>query len=193
MAVETLHPVIMAVPEKDRRLKMRARVACLSRLAREAVHLSAAAAGYRLEILEKDESGVPQPSNGIYWSLTHKPRYVAGVVSVSPVGLDLENMYPRAEALFKKVANENEWALSQGDRWLGFYRFWTAKEAVLKAVGRGLGGLGQCRIENLIDEKQLQVFCKNRLWRVEQCFFNGHVAAIVKNGKRVEWIHSSGG
>ena len=85
MEIKTLHPVILTVAEKDRRLKLRARVKCLSRLARSAVRLSAKAAGCRLAVIEKDGNGVPQPSNGIYWSLTHKPHYVAGVVSTSPV------------------------------------------------------------------------------------------------------------
>ena len=140
-------------------------------------------------VLKKDGAGVPQPINGMFWSLTHKPRYVAGVVSTAPVGIDLEHMRPRAEALFRKVASKEEWALSQGERWHAFYRFWTAKEAVLKAVGKGIGNLSRCRIQRLISDTEIAVTLLDKTWHVEQCCFQGHIAAVVKNAKRVEWVH----
>ena len=65
-----------------------------------------------------------------YWSLSHKSRYVAAVVGPTPVGIDLEEIVPRSEGLHDHVAREEEWALADRS-WETFFRYWTAKEAVM--------------------------------------------------------------
>jgi 4'-phosphopantetheinyl transferase len=60
------------------------------------------------------------------------------------VGIDVERMRPRPRALSLArryfVPSEADWlaALPAGERETGFLRLWCAKEAVLKAHGRGL-------------------------------------------------------
>jgi len=92
MSEIALHPVILSVSADDQRLIRRAKVEALRRRARQAAALSARYGGYILSELEKDEAGVPLPSNGFYWSLSHKERLVAAVVSPRPVGIDLERL-----------------------------------------------------------------------------------------------------
>lgn len=183
---QTLYPVIIAVPDAVKALTPRNRVKFLSRYARRALERSAEKSSVRLGALEQDERNAPRPSNGTYWSVTHKNEYVGGVVSPSPIGIDIEKICPRAKSLFRKTADEAEWALA--DRTLKtFFRYWTAKEAVLKAAGIGLRDLSKCRISRVTDRHHLNVEYDGNKWQIEHNFFDSHIAAIVKNDFVIEW------
>jgi 4'-phosphopantetheinyl transferase len=58
-----------------------------------------------------------------------------------PLGIDIESLSPLPFDDFQPQFTENEWAaiLSDPSPLSAFYRFWTAKESILKADGRGLG------------------------------------------------------
>ena len=152
MRTMTLFPVILPVPEVDRNLSGAERVARLSRIARVALRLSAEKNGVVLGELLKNEDDIPCPFDGNYWALSHKPKYVAAVVSKEKIGIDIEEIKPRSESVFSLVASEEEWELSKDRSWYTFFRYWTAKEAVLKAVGVGIGGLKICRIISVIND-----------------------------------------
>lgn len=181
-----IYPVILAVPETVKSLKPKERVKFLSRHARLALERSAEKRNVRLDALEQDERKAPLPFNGNYWSITHKNEYVGGVVCPSPIGIDIEKICPRAKSLFRKAADETEWALA--DTTLStFFRYWTAKEAVLKAVGIGLKDLSKCRISRILDTYHLNVEYNDNNWHIEHCFFDNHIASIVKNDFLIEW------
>jgi 4'-phosphopantetheinyl transferase len=57
------------------------------------------------------------------------------------LGIDIESLSPLPFDDFQPQFTENEWAviLSDPTPLNAFYRFWTAKESILKADGRGLG------------------------------------------------------
>jgi len=186
-----LFPVIIGVDDALRVLPARERVAALSRLARRAVFVSAERFGARLGALEKDVDGVPQPSNGFFWSVTHKPRYVGGVIAPGPVGIDIERLKPRSVSLIRKIASDREWALAEDKSALRFFRYWTAKEAVLKAEGVGLSGLSRCRITAVPDDQSLMVRFDGRKWLVTQLKFNGHIAAVTASAEAAEWVHQA--
>lgn len=186
-----LYPVVLPVPPAGRRLKGREKVACLSRCARQALILSANKSGILLGELAKDESGAPLPFDGCYWSLTHKTDFVGAVIASGPVGIDIERIRPVAASLFKKVADDLEWELSAGDPLQRFFRYWTAKEAVLKAAAVGLRGLSRCRIKQVVDDRRLVIEYMQKHWSVEQLFFEQHLAAVVRAADRVEWIKAS--
>lgn len=162
----TLHPVIIAVPAADQQLKGRPKVEALRRAARQALALSAEYSGISLGRLEKDENGAPLPSNGIYWSLTHKSAYAAAVCSPDPVGIDIERLRPASRGLEERIASSEEWDLAPALDPLLFFRYWTAKEAVLKAVGKGLTGLSRCRIHRIVDDDHLLLTYRETPWRV---------------------------
>ena len=81
----------------------------------------------------------------IQFNLSHSHGFmVAAVCLNSPIGVDIEKKDPRframeiAERFFCDGEKEQIAGLDAGARLEAFFQIWTAKEAVLKATGRGL-------------------------------------------------------
>jgi 4'-phosphopantetheinyl transferase len=186
---QTLFPVILPVPAEVQDFKPRDRVIYLSRHARQALKVSAEMSGVGFGKFVKDDNGVPQPFGGIHWSISHKTHYVCGVVAPLPIGIDIERVRNFSEGLFQKTATEQEWGLAdmKSDSVMAFFRFWTAKEAVLKATGIGIKDLLKCRVDRLLDDNHLQIRYDGQDWLIEHFFFNDHVASIVKSSFQIEW------
>jgi 4'-phosphopantetheinyl transferase len=182
-----IHPVILAVPEKDRHLTGRDRVANLSRLARQALARSAEKSNIRMGDLLKNGDGVPLPFGGHYWSLTHKPTYVGAVISRQETGIDIEEVKPVSDAMFRRVADDIEWRLAPDDPLKSFFRYWTAKEAVLKAVGVGMSGLSRCTVVQLPDRQHIALTYEDRSFLVEHLYFDGHIASVIQNDFKIAW------
>jgi len=183
----TLFPVVMPVIEAGHKPSGEEKVAHLSRIAREALKLSAEKSQVKLGEPLKDEKGVPYPVAGIYWSLSHKPKYVAAVVSKDRVGIDIEEMKPRDESLFAHIASDEEWEL-KGKSWDTFFRYWTAKEATLKVIGIGISGLKACRIISVPDGSHIILDYRDRLFQVEQVRCKNHVISVLKDDNEIDWI-----
>lgn len=179
--------VLTPVPADDRLLRGRAKRIRLSILARQSLACAARIRGIRLGALDQNEAGAPLPSGGIYWSISHKSTYVAAALAAAPIGVDLERIRPFSEGLIKKIAVADEWALDNSARQLRFFRYWTAKEAVLKAVGVGLKDLSRCRIAAVSDSRHMQVVYRSRSWNVEHFYFKDHIAGTTDIGGSVQW------
>lgn len=183
-----IHPVAMHVPVWHREQIGRERVRALSRLARQALHRSAHRGGWALGSLEKDQDGVPLPSNGIYWSLSHKETLVVAVAAPFSIGIDVERIRPVDERLYRRVAGDDEWNLAGEMHRSTFFRFWTAKEAVLKAVGKGIAGLGHCRVATIHDACMMTLTYDDAAWTVTHYWIdNQHLAAVTVEPERVHW------
>ena len=183
----TLFPVVMPVIEAGYKLSGKEKVAHLSRIAREALKLSAEKSRVRLGELLKDEKGAPCPVWGNYWSLSHKSKYVAAVVSQNKVGIDIEEMKPRTESLFAHVASDEEWELKEKS-WDTLFRYWTAKEATLKVIGIGISGLKTCRIISVPDENHISLDYKGQVFLVEQLRYKNHIVSVLKDDNQIEWV-----
>ena len=184
-----LFPVILAVSDKEQQLKGREKVTFLSKHARQALEISAKKSHVQLCNLKKDKKGVPLPFNGNYWSLTHKSEYVAAVIASAPIGIDIEKIRSCSKTLFRKTARGSEWELSDTDPFILFYRYWTSKESVLKALGTGIMDLSKCRVIRIIDNNHLVIDYRNQKWLIEHFYFDEHIASIVKNDFYVEWTN----
>ena len=100
--------------------------------------------GYQENILEQlrvTSHGKPFLDEPVHFSITHSSDWVA--VAVSPilhVGIDLEKIDEYEPADFRDTMSYAQWQhIRQSDySQKTFYRYWTAKEAAIKADGRGL-------------------------------------------------------
>ena len=78
-------------------------------------------------------------------SISHSANVVlCGLAREGRLGVDVERIRPRkdwealAQAVLHRVERQQLAALSEDLRWAGFYRAWTFKEALGKALGVGL-------------------------------------------------------
>lgn len=98
------------------------------------------------------------PGPRIQWSLSHtEGKLVLAVAMSSRIGIDMESMAREmcVDALSKRFFSEYETnnllAAKAQEKREAFLRYWTAKEAVAKATGRGLAGLlKQCEVDWVI-------------------------------------------
>ena len=183
-----LFPVVLKVPESIRELPLPRRGKALGELARKSVSLSAQRAGVSMTHFLKGDRGQPLSWYGVHWSLTHKPLYVAGVVSVCPVGIDIECIKPVSAGLFARICRKEEVVLFHGlSRETVFFKCFTAKEAVLKRHGMGLTALGSVWVRHVSDAGHLDVSYGNTFTRVEQFGVDGHLLSITGDGADVVW------
>ncbi len=140
------------------------------------------------EEFEKDESGIPLPSNGVFWSLSHKPGYVAGVVSKEGVGIDIEELKPVSDAMFNRIVDPAEFLhFTHQPREFVFFRVFTAKEAVLKKTGIGIKGLSKAKVDAVPDDYNLIIQYPDKKYQVENFYFDGYLASVTKDNLSVEW------
>lgn len=142
-----LEVVALVTPDQERLRPSRERVAAQSRGAREALSLCAELAGAGTGPWEKDEEHVPLPRDGWHWSVSHDDRWAVASLARGRIGVDVERIEARRTALVDAILTPAERRLLPGADTLDaltFARVWTAKEAVLKSVGVGLGALSRC-------------------------------------------------
>lgn len=78
---------------------------------------------------------------GVFYNLSHSGEWTVAAISDNEVGVDIQQVKPVDMRLAKRFFTEEEWLRIEG---AGdgatelFYRFWTVKEAYLKALGTGL-------------------------------------------------------
>jgi phosphopantetheinyl transferase (holo-ACP synthase) len=96
-------------------------------------------------VLRHDETGRPR-IHGLAVSISYTQHLVAVAAAYDgPLGIDLEEIRARdVTALADRwfTPRELEWMTRQDDELVGFLQLWTAKEAVGKALGRGLRDAG---------------------------------------------------
>ncbi len=158
----------------------------------KSLYVSGEKSGFFPENLKKGDNGQPLPSKGVFWSISHKDEYAAGLVSKSPAGIDLEKLKNIALPLFKKIVSPHEKQCFNKERDnIIFFKCFTAKEAVLKAVGVGLTGLSDIVVTKADDSFNTWLSYKNIEYKVEHFFFDKYIASVVKNDLdyhyEIEW------
>jgi 4'-phosphopantetheinyl transferase len=178
--MSVIHPVILTTPYQLFNYSMPLRVRAISKLSRETVYVSAHLSQLMIRDLRQNSIGMPEPDNGVYWSVSHKPKYVCGVVSEKRIGIDIEEMRPQQQSMYAYVASDQEWACIDSNRSKRtFFRCWTAKEAVLKAEGTGITDLLKCKVIDTLGDSAMLLHYHDRQWRVEHFYLNKHIAAII--------------
>ncbi|WP_108471233.1 4'-phosphopantetheinyl transferase family protein [Rhodanobacter thiooxydans] len=148
-------------------------------------------------VLAEGEYGRPalatglDPSLGFNWSHSGGHALIALGRHVVP-GIDLECQRPRARALEiaeRYFSNEEAAllaALPEAERSAAFLELWTAKEAVVKALGRGLAfGLDRLSIASVAGQLQLRRLAGDdaSAWQLQRLDLDhGLVAALAWRG-----------
>ncbi|WP_263170256.1 type I polyketide synthase [Streptomyces sp. SCSIO ZS0520] len=137
---------------------------------------------YPAEIaLDNDERGRPFASgvhgrelgDGLTVSLAHSGEAAVALAGRGPCGIDLEEVTARPAATVRAACGPEERALlarvvaatGEGED-LWFTRFWTAKEAVAKALGTGLGGRPADFRVSAAEPERLRVEHQGSAWEV---------------------------
>lgn len=108
-------------------------------------------------LIQRTGFGKPYLSDfpGVKFNLSHSGQaLVIAICRDFEIGIDVEQIRPRqnlaglVERCFS-VAEQRYWhALPESTRLAVFFKFWTCKEAFVKAVGRGIAlGLDRCELD----------------------------------------------
>lgn len=189
-----IHPVIIQIPDLET-MSGPEKVETRGKYGREALKISAEKSNITFHPPDKDVHGVPVPTDGVYWSLSYSVNCVTAVVAPSVVGIDIEQIREVSHLLKDQIASETEWHLADEYNLPLFFRYWTAKEAVLKASGQGLSGLPGCSITQIIDDILIQLHHQDISWLVHQhCIpentstgLPNYIAAITLGDHDINW------
>ncbi|MBN4058906.1 4'-phosphopantetheinyl transferase superfamily protein [bacterium AH-315-J04] len=183
-----LFPVIMPVSQ-DAPVRTSARVKAQRLASRQALKICSEKCGAPTSGWEKNEREVPQPNEGFFWSVSHKRNWAAAVIADRAVGIDVEEILPRDNrAVFDELACENEWDIVGGKDWDHFFRIWTAKEATLKANGKGIGAFSSCVVSSMLDDKHLALRFDKADWLVEHFYHDNHIISVTVVGDDIHWL-----
>lgn len=94
-----------------------------------------------LDDIKYNDFGKPYfETRPIGFNITHSENFVACIISndTSTIGIDAEVVKAVDTKDFKDLWSEEEWADIQRNDIAVFFKYWTRKEAVVKAIGKGL-------------------------------------------------------
>jgi 4'-phosphopantetheinyl transferase len=200
---EEQHRAVRLIHEEDRRRYVLAHGGLRAVLSR---YLGISPGVVELCRNEVGKPFVPRKSRGqslITFNMSHaQGRALIAVSEGQEVGVDLERIRPDTEfvKLSERYFATSEHAVvmqsAQAERAAKFFRFWVAKEAVLKAQGIGLQALHQCEILLGTERADAEVLVPegsplHRNWRVRLLSCGeGWEAAVAAQGR--DWVVQSG-
>jgi len=120
------------------------------------------------------ETGKPVLSGGPCFNLSHSGDFVVLLEDSQDIGVDVEQIAPWSQPVAERVFTEKEqmWLLTQPTD-AAFYRLWTGKEAIMKALGLGFR-LSPESFEILPDSAGPNLVC-GRKWYLHWLEIQGHM------------------
>jgi len=105
--------------------------------------LGTTAAALRFSYSSHDKPSLAEASAPLHFNLSHSEGLAAlGVSRARELGVDVEHVRPLKEDIAERFFSRGEVAalraLPEDQQLAAFYRCWTRKEAVVKAIGEGL-------------------------------------------------------
>lgn len=97
--------------------------------------------GYSMRNLKFTAFERPYFDDLVDFNIAHSGKFIVCALSLTnKIGIDVEEVKPIELGDFEANFSEEEWMkiFADDDKYRGFYKFWTKKEAFLKAIGMGL-------------------------------------------------------
>lgn len=139
-----------------------------------------------LQDLRYSGFGRPYLEGGIDFNISHAGRMVACFVSPpARIGIDVEAIRPISIDDFRGQFSDREWSAIQQspDPVKTFYRFWTCKEAILKADGSGL----HTALTQLDVTDKRSVMLEGRNWHLQEITaFRDYACHIASDRKGLD-------
>jgi 4'-phosphopantetheinyl transferase len=147
----------------------------------------------------KDDNGKPSlnkiGAQNIYFNLSHSHDAVlVGIAPDRPIGVDIEYIRPLSnmKAIAARFFSEAEYQAIQAvpldEQNAVFFKFWTMKEACLKATGKGLAGLREVQMPGdamaaRYPESIVIADASEKLWSIKPLYPGlGYAAAVSVSG-----------
>ncbi len=128
--------------------------------------------------------GRPYLENKPDFSISHSSCFAVCAISTdSKIGIDIEKVKPVPIYDFKEQFSEEEWnmILTSDNLYFWFYYYWTAKEAVIKADGKGLS----LPLESIII-KDNKTIIEQTLWYIKSIIFHDNYILQIASDKVIE-------
>ena len=141
-----------------------------------------------LNELQYTEYGRPYLRDAPDFNISHSGNLVVCILGgEGPVGIDIEEIRELSISEFKDQFTAIEWQIIQTAKepLLAFYHYWTAKESVLKANGKGLS-ISPATVH--IETSQEAVLGQFR-WKILTIdTFENYACHIAYEGPEVSWV-----
>jgi len=119
--------------------------------------------------LSYNQFGRPFINSDIDFNISHSGEYIlCAVTENGKVGIDIEKIRDIDLSDFRQYMTDDEWQrIKEADKpYEKFYEYWTMKESVVKAEGKGLS---ISLTDILFDDKK--AFFNKRIWFLNEIFF----------------------
>ena len=139
-----------------------------------------------LDNLLYNKFGRPFLNHKIDFNISHSGGYViCAITDKAKVGIDIEKIRSIALSDFEKYMNPEEWkAMQKADnKYEKFYEYWTIKESVMKANGRGLS----IPLTDIIVDDMQYVYFYNDSWFLKEIVIDpGYKCYLAANSKHLD-------
>ncbi|MEM6318607.1 MAG: 4'-phosphopantetheinyl transferase superfamily protein [Bacteroidota bacterium] len=134
-------------------------------------------ANFRLADMQYDEFSCPKWSQQPNFNIAHSANVVGCAFATNyPVGLDIEQVRPIDLSNFAYILNtlDKKNIKAASDPYAAFFKIWTIKEAVTKAIGKGLA----MDVQQIFIEEKFAIFDKTQ-WYYQTLNLAENVAACI--------------
>ncbi len=136
-----------------------------------------------LSDIQYNKYGRPYVENSLDFNISHSGKYaICAIVDNMSIGIDVEELKPVDFDVFNDIMDEKEWQVinNSPNPIRTFFDYWTIKESVIKADGRGMSvSLSDIRIT-----KNQSAHLESKEWFLTKLNFMDHASSYIACNKR---------
>lgn len=136
---------------------------------------------------------LPSPYTDLQFNMSHSHDYAAfAITQHAAIGIDIEKILPIqhqeiANRYFSQKENLAISALAKAEQSYAFYRIWSRKEAIIKAIGKGLSmPLDSFTVAS--DDQVENILVEDKTWSLAPIHINSEYTGAVACEKSIENI-----